>query len=129
MEKSPYLCSAISNQTTMATQKKTPYYLILEITGDVTQSNIPTSAKIRGLYTTQAKAIAELFHIATRHQGEGAIFNTAYTDSHLTPISELIHSQTINGETTMLGYNPDKEQLIELQIKPLTLDIRTLITI
>lgn len=113
----------------MITQKKTPYYLIIEITGDVTLSYVPPSAKIRGLYTTQAKAIAELFRLATRHQDDGAIFNTAYTDSHIIPISEIIHSQTINGETTILGYNPDKELLIELQIKPLTLDICTLIKI
>lgn len=113
----------------MATQKKTPYYLIIEITGDVTQKYIPSSAKIRGLYTTQAKAIAELFLISTRHQDEGAIFIIDNADSHIKPISELIHSWTINGETTMLGYNPNKKELIELQIKTITLDIPSLITI
>ncbi len=113
----------------MKTPQKTTYYLIIETIGDVTLSYVPPSAKIRGLYTTQAKAMAELYRLAIRHQDEGAIFNTAYTDNHIIPISEVIHSQTIAGETTILGYNPDKELLIELQIKPLTLDIRTLIKI
>lgn len=112
----------------MATQKKTPYYLIIEITGDVTRKNTPLSNRIRGLYSTQAKAISELFHLATQHQNEGAIFSTAFTQNHLAPLSELIHSQTHNGETTMLGYNPDKYQIVELQIRTLILDTCTLIT-
>lgn len=113
----------------MTTQKKTPYYLITERTGNVIYNNIPSSAKIRGLYTTQAKAMAELFRISTRYRDEGAIFMAYNADSRIIPISELIYSRTINGETTMTGYNPDKKELIELQIKPLTLDICTLITI
>lgn len=112
----------------MTTKKTTPYYLITEKTGDVTLNNITASSKIRGLYSTQAKAIAELFKITTRYQDMGAIFNTAYADGHITPISELIHSQTHNGETSILGYNSYKNQIIELQIKIITLDTPSLIT-
>lgn len=128
MEKSPYLCSAISNQITMTTKKTTPYYLIIETTGSVSRMNTPLSNKIRGLYSTQAKAIAELFHIASQHQDEGTIFSSNLTHKYTPPLSELIHSQTHNGETSILGYNQDKHQIIELQIRTITPDICTLIT-
>lgn len=128
MEKSPYLCRAKSKQNTMVTQKKTPYYLIIEITGDVTRKNIPPITQIRGLYSTQAKAIAELFQLCSRLLDEGAIFVNEQNQNPDIPISEMIHSQTHNGETMTLGYIPNKNQIFELLIKPITPDICTLIT-
>lgn len=128
MEKSPYLCSAISNQITMTTKKTTPYYLIIEITGDVTRKNIPPITQIRGLYSTQAKAIAELFQLCSHLLDEGAIFVNEHNQNPNSPISEMIHSQTHNGETMILGYIPNKNQIFELLIKPITLDTCSLIT-
>ncbi len=127
MKKSPYLCSAISNQNTMKTKKTTPYYLIIETTGNIARLNTPLSNKIRGLFSTQAKAIAELFRIATQHQEEGTLFNIDPTHEHTTSLSVLIHSQTHIGETSILGYNPDKLQIIELQIRTINPDICSLI--
>lgn len=112
----------------MATQKKTPYYLIIEITGDVTRKNIPPITQIRGLYSTQAKAIAELFQLCSRLLDEGAIFVYEHNQSPNFPISAMIHSQTHNGESMILGYVPDKSQIFELLIKPITLDTCSLIT-
>lgn len=112
----------------MTTQKKTPYYLILEITGDVTRKNIPPITKIRGLYSTQAKVIAELFQLCSHLLNEGAIFVNENTQNPNPQISEMIHSQTRNGETMILGYIPDKNQIFEYLIKTITPDICTLIT-
>lgn len=127
MEKSPYLCSAISNQNTMITKKTTPYYLIIEVTGNLAGKNVPKVTTIRGLYSTQAKAIAELFHIATRYHDDGAMFCDIIQDPP-EPLSQLIHSQTHNGETSIMGYIPKKLLIFNLQIRPITLDICSLIT-
>lgn len=108
----------------MKTPQKTTYYLIIETIGDVKKKNIPTKMAIRGLYSTQAKAIAELFLIAAKLKSDGTIFS----NEDKTPISEIIHAQTINGESFILGYNLDTFQLIELQIKPIILDVQSLIT-
>lgn len=113
----------------MKTPQKTTYYLITEKIGDVIYADIPPETKIRGLYTTQAKALSELFRLASQHVEDGTNFLDEHKNSVKTPISELIHSQTNNGETSILGYNPDNKKVHEFQIKPLTLDISSLITI
>lgn len=113
----------------MKTPQKTTYYLITEKIGDVLYPGAPPQTRIRGLYTTQAKALAELFHIASQHALDGTTFLDEHKNFVYTPISELIHSQTNNGETYILGYNPETKIAHEFQIKPLTLDISSLITI
>lgn len=111
----------------MTTKKTTPYYLIIEVTGNLAGKNVPKVTTIRGLYSTQAKAIAELFHISTRYQDDGAMFCDTTQDPP-EPLSQLIHSQTHNGETSIMGYIPKKFLIFNLQIKPITLDICSLIT-
>lgn len=110
----------------MKTPKKTTYYLIIEMNGHLIKKNVHKMVSIRGLYTTQAKAIAELFHLASKYQDEGARF--CDTPQEPCPISQLIHSQTHNGETEIMGYNPFKTLIFSFQIKPITLDIPSLIT-
>lgn len=113
----------------MKTPQKTTYYLITEKIGDVIYADTPLTTRIRGLYTTQAKALSELFRIANQHAEDGTVFLDEHNNSLKTPISELIHSQTNNGETTILGYNQDRKKVHEFQIKTITLDISSLITI
>lgn len=112
----------------MKIPQKTTYYLIIEIIGDVTRKNIPPITQIRGLYSTQAKAIAELFQRCSHLLDEGAIFVNEHNQNLNFPISAMIHSQTRNGETMILGYIPNTNQIFELQIKPIILDIQSLIT-
>lgn len=112
----------------MATKKTTPYYLIIEIIGDSTRKNILPIYQIRGLYSTQAKAIAELFQLCTHLLNNGAMFVTDDDLNHIPTISEMIHSKTSNGETSILGYLPNDNKIFELQIRTITPDICTLIT-
>lgn len=112
----------------MATQKKTPYYLIIEITSDVTRNDILPIYQIRGLYTTQVKATAELFKICTRLLDAGAEFVYEHDPNPIPSISGIIHSATRNGETSILGSIPYENKIFELQIRTITPDICTLIT-
>lgn len=109
----------------MKTPQKTTYYLIFEMTGHLTEKNVHKMVSIRGLYTTQAKAIAELFRLATKHQDEGSLFCDTQESCS---ISQLIHSQTHNGETEILGYNPARVLVFSIQIKPIIIDTPSLIT-
>lgn len=111
----------------MVAQKKNTYYLIIETIGNLARKTIPVTTTIRGLYSTQAKAIAELFHLATKELDQGTIFCNPPSDLPA-PISEIIHSQTHNGETSIMGYNASRFSIIRLQIKIISLDISTLIT-
>lgn len=111
----------------MSTQKKTPYYLIIEITGNVAKEPMSKQLEIRGLYSTQAKAIAELFRILTKHQDEGATLCDNIHKNPPTPLSQLIYSHTYDSETSILGMNPEKQLIFELQIKPISPDTPSLI--